>query len=90
MTTTSSDRNRENRLRRLAARQGLKLKKSRRRDPYASDYGGYWIIEPRSKAVATFLRGDQFGLTLDTVEWWLTSDKKERPTSPLVRRGSTT
>lgn len=34
---------RENRLRRMAARQGLKLVKSGRRDPLAIDYGLYQI-----------------------------------------------
>lgn len=34
---------RENRLRRVAARRGLRLSKSRSRDPWATDYGVYWI-----------------------------------------------
>jgi hypothetical protein len=34
---------RENRLRRMAERQGLRLVKSRRRDPLAIDYGRYRI-----------------------------------------------
>src|SRR3712207_211748 len=36
---------RENRLRRMAQRQGLTLQKSRRRDPYALDYGKYWLAK---------------------------------------------
>jgi hypothetical protein len=39
-----SDKVWENRLRRMAERQGLRLVKSRRRDPYASDYGKYWLM----------------------------------------------
>ncbi len=35
----------ENRLRNGAARQGLRLEKSRRRDPYALDYGTYALVE---------------------------------------------
>jgi hypothetical protein len=34
-------KNRENRLRRVAARRGLVLRKTRRRDPGALDYGMY-------------------------------------------------
>jgi len=81
------DKVRENRLRRMADRQGLVLKKSRRRDPRALDYGSYWLIEPRTNAVATFLGGDEHGLTLVQVEDWLTTDKDKRAVSPLVERG---
>lgn len=34
---------REDRLRRMAQRQGLTILKSRRRDPLAVDYGTYWL-----------------------------------------------
>lgn len=37
-------RSREQRLRRMADRQGLALKKSARRDPYALDFGKYWLV----------------------------------------------
>lgn len=46
MTTT--DRTREQRLRRMAKRQGFELRRSRRRDPYANDYGVYWLIDPKT------------------------------------------
>ena len=36
---------RENRLRRMARRQGLELIKSRTRDPWAVDYGSYTLID---------------------------------------------
>jgi hypothetical protein len=39
---------RENRLRRMAQRQGLMLQKTRRRDPRAIDYGSYLLIDPRT------------------------------------------
>jgi hypothetical protein len=39
----TSERTREQRIRRMADRQGLKLIKSRTRDPYAKDYGLYWL-----------------------------------------------
>lgn len=35
---------RENRLRRVAARRGLVLRKTRRRDPGAADYGMYYLF----------------------------------------------
>jgi hypothetical protein len=37
---------REARLRRMAARRGLVLRKARRRDPGALDYGMYWLSGP--------------------------------------------
>ncbi|MGY1845512.1 hypothetical protein [Modestobacter sp. SYSU DS0875] len=58
----------ENRLRRVAARRGLKLTRSRRRDPRALDYGRYWLTEVRSNAPAS----PESGLTLDQVEEYLT------------------
>jgi hypothetical protein len=39
----TSEKVRENRLRRAAERQGLTLSKSRRRDPRAKDYGTYQL-----------------------------------------------
>ena len=44
---------RENRLRRAAQRQGLMLAKSRKRDPGASDFGAYVLLDtPTSTVVA--------------------------------------
>src|SRR4051794_26015988 len=44
---------RENRLRRMADRQGLALRKSGRRDPRAIDYGMYmWVDEQTNGLVA--------------------------------------
>jgi len=47
----SEDKIRENRLRRAAERQGLMLKKSRRRDPRAVDYGGYMLVDIATNGV---------------------------------------
>ena len=56
---------REARLRRAAVRQGLKLQKSRRRDPRALDYGRYWLTDLQTnRGVA----GDMNGCTLDEIE----------------------
>lgn len=41
----TSEKVEENRLRRVAARRGYELHKSRRRDPKASDYGKY-VLHP--------------------------------------------
>lgn len=43
MDSSISEKVRENRLRRMAERQGLRLVKSRRRDPRAIDYGEMWL-----------------------------------------------
>ncbi len=40
---TSDEKVRENRLRRVAYRRGLRVHKSRRRDPAALDYGHLWL-----------------------------------------------
>lgn len=45
MTVTASEKVRENRVRRMATRQGLRLVRSRRRDPLALDYGLYRLID---------------------------------------------
>jgi hypothetical protein len=55
----------QNRLGRKAERQGLTLRKSRRRDPDATDYGVWSLIKPASGKVV--LQG-----TLQDVERYLT------------------
>lgn len=40
---------RENRLRRMAARQGYQLHKKRRIDPRAADYGTYQLVPAKGK-----------------------------------------
>jgi hypothetical protein len=67
---------RENRLRRMATRQGLQLTKSRRRDDGATDYGVYFVAEAtapgehwRSRELLT----SEMGCSLDEVEAFLMS-----------------
>jgi hypothetical protein len=65
---------RENRLRRAAERQGLRLMKSKRRDPRALDYGMYWLIkgqrgEARGSGRNAIIGGER--MTLDQVEAYL-------------------
>jgi hypothetical protein len=56
-TVTESPKVRENRVRRAAARQGLVLHKSRRRDPRAIDFGEYWLMAGRDLVPSTRGRG---------------------------------
>ncbi len=71
--TETVNKVRENRLRRMATRQGLALQKSRRRDPRARDFGTYMLVDPDTNAVvAAGPDGHGYGLTLDDIEAWLT------------------
>ena len=65
---------RENRLRRMARRQGLGLRKFRVRDPRALDFGRWLIFDLQGNYVVA---GDPGQMYLDDVEAWLTSDEKE-------------
>jgi hypothetical protein len=62
------DKIRENRLRRAAARQGLRLVKSRRRDPRAIDYGGFMIVDAHTNGVVAGELNSPQALDLDQVE----------------------
>jgi hypothetical protein len=60
----------ENRLRRMAARQGLALEKCRLRDPRAVGYGTYRL---RSATTGHLVAGrEDYGMTLHQVDRWLT------------------
>lgn len=63
---------RENRLRRMAERQGFALRKSRRRDPRAKDYGAYYLVEPHRADVIP--ANPDARLSLDQVEAILTGE----------------
>lgn len=64
---------RENRLRRAADRQGLRLSKSRSRDPQAMDYGLYALIDHQTNGAIHPALADRWvhALTLEDVEEWL-------------------
>lgn len=64
MPTDNDFKTRENRVRRMAERQGLKLSKTRRRDPRAVDYGHYFLTREGVQLLAT--------PDLDAVEHFLT------------------
>ncbi len=72
------DKSREIKLRRAADRQGLRLQKSPRRDPFALGYETYRIADPRDDG--RIVAGDRefFGLDLDQVEDALTKDLPAR------------
>jgi hypothetical protein len=67
--TEGAEKIRENRLRRMAERQGLALKKSRRRDPRALDYEGHWLTDARTDKLVL---GGEHGTDLGAIEAYLT------------------
>lgn len=68
----TEDRVRENRLRRMAKRQGLELKKSPRRDPRAIGYGTYMLVDARTSTIKAGDQQNGYGLDMDEVEKALT------------------
>jgi hypothetical protein len=73
----TTDKSREIRIRRMLARQGYVLHKSRRRDPLAVGYGHYTITKG---SVTVF--GAATGRTLDDVKKWAL--EKSAPPAPEV------
>jgi hypothetical protein len=65
---------RENRLRRMADRQGLALKKCPRRDPRAIGHGTYMLVDASTRAVVAMGFSDGYGLNLDEIERELTRE----------------
>ena len=67
---------RENRVRRAADRQGLRLSKSRSRDPNAMDFGMYALIDQQTGGATHPALAQRWvhTLDLDEVEHYLTSD----------------
>ncbi|MGH7667160.1 MAG: hypothetical protein ACREN1_07620 [Candidatus Dormibacteria bacterium] len=75
MSAASADmafRARENRLRRMAQRQGLRLTKIDRRDPLARDHGHYRLFDGDT---GTELLGGRWGVDFGEVERYLTFGK---------------
>ena len=67
-----SEKGRENRLRRMAERQGLRVERSRRHDPRASSYGLYALKTWKTRQLVSEpgVRDDH-AWTLDEVEQYL-------------------
>ena len=63
---TESENRREDRLRRKARRQGLRLVKSRDRNPEIPGYGLYMVVDDRNNVVAG--GSGIYGIDLDAVE----------------------
>jgi hypothetical protein len=57
----------ENRLRRAAARQGLKLEKSRARDPRALGFGTYRLVDVHTNTIAAGGYIGGYGMELEDV-----------------------
>jgi len=62
---------RENRLRRMADRQGIEIHKNRRRDRRAKDYGLWSLNDPDRGVVLS-------GLSTDEVETYLLRDLEDQ------------
>lgn len=62
---------REARLRRAARRQGLKLVRSRRRDPRATGFGRYALVDPDTGRAVAGKLDSPASMTLDDVDAWL-------------------
>lgn len=65
---------RENRLRRIAKRQGYLLMKCRFRNPEALEYGRFWIIDPLANAIVSGFGGWNHTASLDDIEGFLLDD----------------
>ena len=75
MASSTTEKVRENRLRRMAERQELRLIKSRRRDPRAIDYGGYALADVATSLIVFGTGGvGRIVASLDEIEEYLTRE----------------
>jgi hypothetical protein len=72
MLVDQAEKIRENRARRAASRQGLKLLKSRRRDPRALDFGMYALVDQNN--VVVYGATERFDASLDDIEKYLAGE----------------
>lgn len=72
----NTEKVRENKLRRMADRQGLRLARSRSRDENAMDFGLYALIDIQTNGAVNPAIAQRWvcSWTLDEVEEYLTSD----------------
>lgn len=77
----TDEKTRENRLRRMAKRQGLELRRNPRRDPRAVDFGSYMLVNPDTEMVVADFGWDKPGWDkpgnthLDDVEDYLRGER---------------
>jgi hypothetical protein len=73
-----SEKAKENRLRRMADRQGLRLLKARSRDPRAIDFGCYALADLGTNAIVFGVSTiGRFDASIQEIEHYLTSDDGE-------------
>jgi hypothetical protein len=70
----ASEKVKENRLRRMAERQGLRLVKSRRRDPHAIDFGKYALVSAETNGIVFGSGSFGYDADLEDIERYLTED----------------
>jgi hypothetical protein len=68
--TSAEEKVRENRLRRMAARQGMMLRKSPRRDPRAWDYNT-WMVCDADTGLVVWATPHGYGIDLKSIADWL-------------------
>ncbi|MBA3584720.1 MAG: hypothetical protein H0W36_09390 [Gemmatimonadetes bacterium] len=73
----TEDKVHENRLRRMAERQGLFLKKSRRRDPRSLDYGRYMLVDSFTNTIVAGELNSPRALTLGEIEEYLSGEDED-------------
>ena len=73
-----TEASRERRLRKIAQKQGLLLRKSRGQLSMGNQ-GGYMIVDPDTNVVVA---GERFDLDLDAVEAWLADEDMGLPVEP--------
>lgn len=73
MVMSSTEKSRETVLRKQAARRGLRLERSRRRDEYAGGYGLYRFVYAYDGRLASSPNAytEDYTLTLEEAELWL-------------------
>jgi hypothetical protein len=80
MAHNRNSRAREQQVRRLARRYGLRLEKSRIRTPQARGYGGYRLFDVPHNAVVYGGIPDAYCATLDEIERFL----RQLPPLPII------
>lgn len=66
---------RENHMRHMAARQGLRLEKCPRRDRRAYDWGTYHLVNAATNVLEVWGLSSGYGLSLDEIEQILKEDQ---------------